>query len=74
VNFQEVVHSALAGNAAVARHKRFAEDRMDSHKNARLTPKDREQMVLAVVDCGLSKAEAARRYNTTATSPSVLAS
>ena len=38
---------------------------MDMHKNARLTPKGREQMVRAVVDGGLSKATAARRYNTT---------
>lgn len=38
---------------------------MDTHKNARLTPKGREEMVRAVVDGGLSKAEAARRYNTT---------
>ena len=38
---------------------------MDTHKNARLTPKGREAMVRAVVDGGLSKAEAARRYNTT---------
>jgi len=38
---------------------------MDSHKNARLTPKGREAMVRAVVDGGLTKAEAARRYNTT---------
>src|SRR5574341_2045117 len=38
---------------------------MDTHKNARLTPKGREQMVRAVVDGGLSRAEAARRYHTT---------
>jgi transposase len=38
---------------------------MDTHKNARLTPKGREGMVRAVVDSGLSKAEVARRYNTT---------
>lgn len=38
---------------------------MDTHKNARLTPKGREAMVRAAVDEGLSKAEAARRYNTT---------
>jgi transposase InsO family protein len=38
---------------------------MDTHKNARLTPKGREAMVRAVVDDGLSKAEAARRFNTT---------
>jgi transposase InsO family protein len=65
VNFQEVVHSILAGKADVARQERFAEDRMDTHKNARLTPKGREEMVRAVVDWGLSEAEAARRYNTT---------
>src|SRR5262245_33098242 len=38
---------------------------MDTHKNARLTPKGREAMVRAVVDCGLSKAIAAQRFNTT---------
>src|SRR5947199_5628819 len=38
---------------------------MDSHKNACLTPKGREQMVRAVVDCGMSKAAAARQFNTT---------
>ena len=41
------------------------ENRMDTHKNARLTPKGREEMVRAVVDFGLSKAAAARRFNTT---------
>jgi transposase InsO family protein/DNA-binding CsgD family transcriptional regulator len=40
-------------------------DRMNTHNNARLTPKGREDMVRAVVDHGLSKAEAARRFNTT---------
>jgi transposase InsO family protein len=38
---------------------------MDTHKNARLTPKGREEMVSAVVYGGLSKAAAARKYNTT---------
>jgi len=38
---------------------------MDCHKNAPLTPKGREAMVRLVVDRGLSKAEAARRCNTT---------
>lgn len=38
---------------------------MDTHKNARLTPKGREAMVRAVVDSGLSKAAAARQFNTT---------
>ena len=38
---------------------------MDTHKNAPLTPRGREMMVRAVVDEGLSKAAAARRFNTT---------
>jgi len=38
---------------------------MDMHKNARLTPKGREQMVRAVVDGGISNAAAARQFNTT---------
>jgi transposase InsO family protein len=38
---------------------------MDTHKNARLTSKGREEMVRAVVHGGLSKAAAARKYNTT---------
>src|SRR5262245_5180051 len=38
---------------------------MDTHKNARLTPKGREEMVLAVVDRGMSNAAAARQFNTT---------
>src|ERR1700722_11063156 len=38
---------------------------MDTHKNAPLTPKGREAMVHVVVDGGLSKAAAARQFNTT---------
>lgn len=38
---------------------------MDIHKNARLTPKGREEMVRAVVGRGMSKAAAARQFNTT---------
>jgi transposase-like protein len=38
---------------------------MDSHKNARLTPKGREQMVRAVVDSGMMRAAAAGQFNTT---------
>src|SRR4051812_11008711 len=38
---------------------------MDTHNNARLTPKGREDMVRAVVDQGSSKATAARQFNTT---------
>ena len=37
---------------------------MDTHKNASLTPKGREAMVRYVED-GLSKAAAARQFNTT---------
>lgn len=39
---------------------------MNTHNNACLTPRGREQMVRAVVDSGLSKAAAARRFNTSA--------
>jgi len=38
---------------------------MNVHKNARLTPKGRENMVRAVVEWGLTRAEVARRFNTT---------
>src|SRR3954465_15610926 len=38
---------------------------MDTHKNARLTPKGREQMVRTVLEGGLSQAAAARKFNTT---------
>jgi transposase InsO family protein len=39
---------------------------MDVHQNARLTPRGREAMVRAVVDCGATNAEAARRFNVSA--------
>jgi len=42
-----------------------SENRMDTHKNAALTPKGREQMVRAVVEGGLSPADAAEQFNTT---------
>jgi transposase InsO family protein len=38
---------------------------MNVHKNARLGPKGREAMVRSVTGGGLSKADAARRFNTT---------
>ena len=38
---------------------------MDTHKNASLTPKGREAMTRGVVEGGLSKAVAARPFNTT---------
>lgn len=66
VNFQEVVHSVPAGETEVAKLQLKGENRMDVHKNARLTPKGREAMVRAVVQGGCSKAEAARRFNATA--------
>src|ERR1700688_4273423 len=46
-------------------HQRFAENRMDTHKNAALTPKGREAMVRCVLEKGLSKAAAARQFNVT---------
>ena len=39
---------------------------MDTHQNARLTPKGRELMVRTVLDQGLSKAATARKFNTSA--------
>ncbi len=39
---------------------------MDTHKNARLTPKGREEMVRAVVGRGMTPAAAALQFNTTA--------
>src|SRR4030095_13138068 len=39
---------------------------MNSHKNAPLTPKGREAMVRSVIEAGLTKAAAARQFNTTA--------
>src|SRR6516162_4594459 len=39
---------------------------MDIHKNAPLTPKGREAMVRSVIESGLTKAAAARQFNTTA--------
>ena len=39
---------------------------MDTHQNARLTPKGREAMVRTVVDHQLTKTAAARQFNTTA--------
>src|ERR1700712_1032340 len=41
-------------------------DQMNSHKNAPLTPKGREAMVRSVTEGGLSRAAAARQFNTTA--------
>jgi transposase InsO family protein len=38
---------------------------MDTHQNARLTPKGREEMVRTVVQGGLTPAAAVRRFNTT---------
>lgn len=39
---------------------------MNTHNNARLAPKGREDMVRAVLDQGMSKTAAAHRFNTTA--------
>jgi transposase-like protein len=39
---------------------------MDTHKNAPLTPKGREAMVRIVAEGGMTKAAAARQFNTAA--------
>ncbi len=39
---------------------------MDAHSNARRTPRGREDTVRAVVDGGLTKAETARRFSSSA--------
>ena len=66
LNFQEVVHSVRTGNDEVAKQKRHVEDRIDTHKNARLTPKGREEIVRTVVDGRLAKAAAACRATASA--------
>jgi transposase InsO family protein len=67
VSFQEVVHPVrneeAEGVEALADPR---EDRMDIHKNARLTPKGREAMVRSVVEVGETKAAAALQFNVTA--------
>ena len=65
MNFQEVVHSARTGNSEVAKPPAIRGEPLDTHKNAPLTPKGREAMVRCVVEGGLSKAAAARQFNTT---------
>jgi hypothetical protein len=64
VVFQEVVHPIRTEEAEVAKLQCSTEDRMDVHKNAPLTPKGRETMVRSAVEGGLSKAAAARQFNT----------
>jgi transposase InsO family protein len=66
VSFQEVVHSVLTEEAEVAEASDSeGKNRMDTHKNAPLTPKGREAMVRSVIEGGL-KVAAARQFNTTA--------
>lgn len=65
MNLQEDVHSIrlaklMSPNVSDSR----GTDRMDTHNNARLTPRGREDMVHAVVDREISKAQAARQSNT----------
>lgn len=65
MNFQEVVHPARTEEAEVAKLQCSMENRMNIHKNAPRTPKGREAMVRSVTEGGMSKAAAARRFNTT---------
>jgi hypothetical protein len=63
-------------NAEVAKQSviRGKEGRMDTHKNAPLTPKGREAMLRSIVEGGLTKAAAARLRFKTDLSPGSLAS
>jgi len=49
VIFQQVVHPALGEEAEVANFSDSSEDRMNIHKNARLTPLGRERVVMQVL-------------------------
>jgi transposase InsO family protein len=59
VSFQQVVHPVLSEEAEVANFSDCSEDRMNIHKNARLTPLGRERLVRAVLS-GQRPAAAAR--------------
>ena len=65
VSFQEAVHSALTGNSEVAKPPATRGEPNGHAQECPLTPKGREVMVRPVIDKGLSKAEAARQFNTT---------
>ena len=65
VKLQEVVHSVQTGKTDVGTTGDSREDRMDTHQNAPLTPKGREQMVRAVLERGMTEGAAARQFNTT---------
>jgi hypothetical protein len=57
----QAIHQVVYGNALAVyglnaemkeEHQRFAENRMNTHKNAPLTPKGREAMVRFVIEGG----------------------
>ena len=52
VSFQQVVHPIQIEEAGVATLQNSREDRMNSHKNARLTALGRAELVHRVVDLG----------------------
>jgi DNA-binding NarL/FixJ family response regulator len=65
VKLHEVVHLVRTGKADVGTTSDSREDRMDTHQNAPLTRKGREQMVCAVLERGMTHCAAARQFNTT---------
>src|SRR5215475_14515193 len=66
VSFQEVVHSGPTEETGVTKLQSRRRTRMNIHKNARLTPLRREEMALAVIEGGLSQAQAALQFAVTA--------
>lgn len=65
VSFQKVVHSGPAEETGVTTLQ-SRKDRMDIHKNARLTLRRREEMALMVIEGSLSQAQAALKFAVTA--------
>jgi transposase InsO family protein len=62
VNFQEVVHSIQTEEAEVAKLQCSEENRMDIHKNARLTPRSRAELVRRVLVERQSKSAVAASF------------
>jgi hypothetical protein len=52
VSFQQVFHPAQIEEAGVVKLQSSREDRMDSHKNSRLTALGRAELVHRVIDLG----------------------
>jgi transposase InsO family protein len=62
VNFHEIVHSVQAKETGVAKLQNSPENRLDIHKNARLTPHSRAELVRRVLVEGQSKTKVAAAF------------